>query len=210
MDPLGVLCLGVSLVIPTLVLPRMVLAPAFAAADKNRLPVQYQVSDLAMLTVYVSLALGIAYSKTLDLVPVQSSYLFQRVAHGILVGSVGLLAGCLWWIGVRTLSRAGVVRVQERMLYLALLPVIYTATTLVIPLTLLGTAGLAGTQHVLFWNVDPLFLAVLSVCILLGARAMARHRFGRVDQPPVVSLEAPTGGPPKEPPNPTSEQGQTT
>src|SRR5688572_4089195 len=97
------LCLGIFVLIPIILLPRIALAPAFAAANRNRLPVQYQVSDLAMLTVYVSLALGIAYSKTLGLVPVGSSYLFERVAHGIFAGSAGLLAGALWWIGVRTL-----------------------------------------------------------------------------------------------------------
>jgi hypothetical protein len=169
-------CCGILVsAIPCIGISRIVLAPAFHAAKSGQRGAHYYVTDLAVLVTYISLSLGLAYTPWADA--------FYAEGHFVLLTSLVLLSACLWWIGVRTLSQAGVINARRRLAFLMVVPLVYVSAATVIPLaffTVLGVIALADGHVIGF----PYFVILVGVPAVIASFVAGRLIAGRIFQAP--------------------------
>jgi hypothetical protein len=122
-------CFGVVLGFIVIGIPRLVLEPLFSqTARSTHNLAQFRTLDIASLVWLLSLALGAVnmvqrYGYWDDPRPGTPS------GHGMLLACGSLLAGCLWWIGLRIANGAGVQTPLARVLLCGVLvPFAYVAT----------------------------------------------------------------------------------
>jgi hypothetical protein len=117
-----------------------VLGPLDRAARNRQFPIQFGLADLLCLFVLVQLPVGTLHWAMHDV-----------LKEGILVLDVvlGVVAALVWWVCVRTLSRAGIHEVWQRAIVLTfVLPSGYVGSGAVLVLPF-ATVGLFLAQHTL-------------------------------------------------------------
>ena len=134
------------------------LGPLDRAAKNRQYPIQFGLADLLCLFVLVQLPAGIAH------------WMLREYLHeGVVVLDVvlGVIATLVWWVSLRTLSRAGIHVVWQRCVVLTLvLPGAYVSSIATIALPVAAFALLMGQRSsVGGW----LLLAEIPLaCILYG------------------------------------------
>jgi len=116
-----------------------VLGPLDRAARNRQFPIQFGLADLLCLFVQVQLPVGSVHWA-----------LHNGLQEGVLVVDVvlGAVATLVWWICVRTLSRAGIHVVWQRCVILTLaMPAAYVGTVAVIVLPFLAFGFFADQQR---------------------------------------------------------------
>jgi hypothetical protein len=109
------MCILVTLLIAAplyLWIARYLLGPVFAAATSRNEAVRFQLSELAALMLYLSIALAVGTA------PQRFGQIDERDFTVVLTGSLLLLSTCLWWIAVRTLSQARIHDARKRAAFL--------------------------------------------------------------------------------------------
>jgi hypothetical protein len=134
----GVGCLFIS---------RLVLRPIHEAAhDRGRTPdgrwrpVQFHTGDLFFLFLYVAIGLGI--------VAAADRLIFRNLASDEIslweIQLLGCAMGfflCLWWLGIRLLSRAGVRGRSRRIQFFCALPMVYLAAFMLVWVPIYGVVA---------------------------------------------------------------------
>ncbi|MBI1899953.1 MAG: hypothetical protein HYS13_02410 [Planctomycetia bacterium] len=130
-----------------LVLARLVLRPIHQAArDRGKTPegrwrpVQFHTGDLFFLFLYVALGLGIVAAADRLIfrnLPSDDISLWEIQLFGCAMG----FFTCLWWLGIRLLSRAVVRRRSRRVQFLFALPMIYLAAFLLVWVPIYGVVA---------------------------------------------------------------------
>jgi hypothetical protein len=149
---------GLIVLIPLTLIPlylwtaRFLLQPVRKIAVFKERPVRFEITDLAALIAYVSIAMSVATG-------LQSALIVKTFFHKCMMAGCAVSFACSsWWIGVATLSRARIGNARMRRVYL----LIAVPFAFLMPLVVLIAFG---TTWLLSLNMSDPFLAVMAFFI---------------------------------------------
>lgn len=155
--PLAVTCLAMAI-------GRWVFHPVEWAAQQRELPPQYSIADFLCLFFLIQLPMALVHGYVGGAESRRPGDELDRAAPWILDAFAWFACGMMWWLSVRTLSRAGIRNPWSRAIFLVV----------VVPVALVGALGIPILSAIILTGLGrlaPLALwgLVLLELVLVGA-----------------------------------------
>jgi hypothetical protein len=183
---LGVAAALVAIFGPSIFAARWILAPIDRAAKSRQAPARFSMGDFLCLFVIIQIPLAAVYRLNDDRDETQALW-FPMVI-------VWLLGTVIWYMGSRTLSKAGVWHTGMRFIYLGLiLPLVYYG---LLPFTFLSVAGcgIFFSDRPIDWITTRGVAIWLLLGVLFGLSAwFTRWMLANHYQPPIDSTTPDSG-----------------